>query len=137
MFFLGIHRSWKSDFMKERDQFVNANAVDTNNLIIRLDKLINDCTDESLRKGIKDVDHISLNYGFNSDFEKDTVPWTDNTVTACQSCSAKFHLARRKHHCRLCGNVICKDCSQFLPFVVARMLFWLQCSKKFDFNSFR
>jgi rabenosyn-5 len=57
-----------------------------------------------------------------TEFEKETVPWTADNAPACQSCSAKFYLTRRKHHCRLCGNVICKDCSKFLPFVVAQRL---------------
>uniref|UniRef100_A0AC34GQT6 FYVE-type domain-containing protein n=1 Tax=Panagrolaimus sp. ES5 TaxID=591445 RepID=A0AC34GQT6_9BILA len=101
---VGIHRSLKSIFVSDRDNCVNAVAVDTNNLIIRLDKLINDCPDEA------------------SHFEKETVPWTADNTSACQSCSAKFYLTRRKHHCRLCGNVICTDCSKFLPFVVAQKL---------------
>jgi rabenosyn-5 len=48
---VGIHRSLKSLFIADRDHCINAVAVDTNNLIIRLDKLINDCPDESSRKG--------------------------------------------------------------------------------------
>lgn len=28
----------------------------------------------------------------------------------CKLCSRKFHAARRRHHCRLCGEVICRRC---------------------------
>ena len=29
---------------------------------------------------------------------------------------------RRKHHCRLCGCVMCADCSDHVPFDLARKL---------------
>jgi len=37
----------------------------------------------------------------------------DEHVEKCPICNAKFSLVFRKHHCRLCGNVICKNCSDF------------------------
>uniref|UniRef100_A0A7E5A1E5 FYVE-type domain-containing protein n=1 Tax=Panagrellus redivivus TaxID=6233 RepID=A0A7E5A1E5_PANRE len=101
----GITRSWKSEFVAIRDRRVSSVDVDTNNLILRLDKLINDCPDEASRRA----------------FEQETVPWTADT-THCQACNAKFGLARRKHHCRLCGSVVCKDCSKFLSFDFARQI---------------
>jgi len=36
----------------------------------------------------------------------------DNIVDNCSLCYVKFTLVRRKHHCRLCGFVICDDCSE-------------------------
>lgn len=35
----------------------------------------------------------------------------DEAVTFCQLCSREFGFARRRHHCRYCGQVICGDCS--------------------------
>ena len=32
-----------------------------------------------------------------------------------------FH-SRRKHHCRLCGSIMCNDCSDFVDFGLARKL---------------
>ena len=32
------------------------------------------------------------------------------SLSACQRCSAKFGLTRRRHHCRKCGKVMCKAC---------------------------
>jgi hypothetical protein len=29
----------------------------------------------------------------------------------CQQCSKKFHVIRRRHHCRACGGVFCATCS--------------------------
>ncbi|KAF8969944.1 FYVE zinc finger-domain-containing protein [Flammula alnicola] len=41
--------------------------------------------------------------------EQRITPWQDDsTVTNCPLCSAAFHpLTNRKHHCRLCGQIIC------------------------------
>jgi hypothetical protein len=46
--------------------------------------------------------------------EKYGVEWEpDAAVTACpgQVCGGKaFGMIRRKHHCRNCGRIYCKDC---------------------------
>jgi rabenosyn-5 len=41
--------------------------------------------------------------------EQRITPWQDdNAVSACPFCSTNFHpLTNRKHHCRLCGRVVC------------------------------
>ena len=36
----------------------------------------------------------------------------DNLAQTCYKCHKQFSLFMRKHHCRICGNVFCKDCSQ-------------------------
>jgi len=41
-----------------------------------------------------------------------TVMIPDNTFPTCQSCNEPFNATlRRRHHCRLCGNLFCADCS--------------------------
>lgn len=58
--------------------------------------------------------------------EQEVVPWVDEKmVRLCPSCSRSFHLARRKHHCRLCGFVMCNDCSYSLDLDIARKLMFL------------
>lgn len=32
--------------------------------------------------------------------------------TQCSICHSKFHLLRRRHHCRKCYSAVCKECSQ-------------------------
>ena len=36
----------------------------------------------------------------------------DSLAQTCYKCHKQFSLFMRKHHCRICGNVFCKDCSQ-------------------------
>jgi hypothetical protein len=46
--------------------------------------------------------------------------WVPDTASArCQICLAAFTLTRRRHHCRLCGHLVCDNCSHdrtYLPF---------------------
>lgn len=37
----------------------------------------------------------------------------DNLVTRCMRCKTQFSLLLRKHHCRCCGEILCKNCLQF------------------------
>lgn len=37
----------------------------------------------------------------------------DSEVTECQMCMKPFSFLVRKHHCRLCGRVICGECSKY------------------------
>lgn len=46
------------------------------------------------------------------ELEKSICPWLpDAVVDACCLCQTAFGLlGRRKHHCRLCGRILCADC---------------------------
>ncbi|KAL6049551.1 Rabenosyn-5 [Balamuthia mandrillaris] len=35
----------------------------------------------------------------------------DKEVKECQSCGVKFGVRKRKHHCRVCGDIFCEECS--------------------------
>jgi len=38
--------------------------------------------------------------------------WVEDThIHECKACSVPFGLLRRKHHCRVCGNVFCDECT--------------------------
>ncbi|KAG8927378.1 hypothetical protein FRC02_008239 [Tulasnella sp. 418] len=36
----------------------------------------------------------------------------DKKASACMRCGEAFGLLRRRHHCRLCGSVVCANCSE-------------------------
>jgi len=40
-----------------------------------------------------------------------TPAWYDNKHPACLLCHHKFGLLTRRHHCRLCGGLVCSACS--------------------------
>ncbi|CRK96553.1 CLUMA_CG010056, isoform C [Clunio marinus] len=41
--------------------------------------------------------------------------WTpDESATNCNCCQTNFSITKRKHHCRSCGEVVCKNCSEHL-----------------------
>ncbi|XP_068156275.1 LOW QUALITY PROTEIN: RUN and FYVE domain-containing protein 2 [Drosophila tropicalis] len=45
----------------------------------------------------------------------------DSIATHCTSCAREFNLTRRKHHCRSCGEIFCKTCSEHtLPLLNAQ-----------------
>jgi hypothetical protein len=65
-----------------------------------------------------------MNYttGGLKEYEQSVVPWQkDDAVRQC-GCGRKLEgsLLERKHHCRLCGLVICTGCSRFLPVRVSK-----------------
>lgn len=35
----------------------------------------------------------------------------DSSVKQCKKCSNNFSFTLRRHHCRLCGNIFCKECA--------------------------
>lgn len=75
---------------------------ETNKLVLRLDKLV---TSESSKK---------------PDLDKSLVEWTSNElVKLCPYCAKAFNIARRRHHCRVCGAILCGNCSHFLDYKAA------------------
>lgn len=41
------------------------------------------------------------------------VEWVkDNTSKCCMLCQDKFSLRNSRHHCRICGILVCKKCSE-------------------------
>lgn len=75
-------------------------STETNTLIIRLNKLLeNRPTDATQKK----------------QHEQNTVVWLDGkSVKLCPECAKSFNIARRQHHCRVCGSIMCDACSMFL-----------------------
>ncbi|XP_052286153.1 rabenosyn-5-like isoform X11 [Dreissena polymorpha] len=117
---IGAIRSQTDYFRSVRDTRVDKYVVQTNKLLIRLDKLIaaDAPTDSGKRKA----------------FEKSVVHWQpDNEVNICRFCNRSFSMTRRRHHCRLCGGIMCDRCSQFLTHAYAKKL----TNPAFSFDSGR
>ncbi|EEB07500.1 prevacuole/endosomal FYVE tethering component Pep7 [Schizosaccharomyces japonicus yFS275] len=74
-----------------------------------------------LEKRVKKFENLKLqrnvslvgNLLFNEErkLEQSIVPWKDDKGThACPVCKNPFSLQRRRRHCRLCGEVVCRYC---------------------------
>ena len=97
-----------AEFKKIRSSRVDRFATETNRLIVRLDRLLENMPGEA---------------GKRREHERNIVTWIDeDLVKLCPTCARSFNIARRKHHCRLCGSVMCQDCSQFVDFNFCRRL---------------
>ncbi|CAI2351232.1 unnamed protein product [Caenorhabditis sp. 36 PRJEB53466] len=104
----GTKRSRTHEFLSTRELNINEIAVRTNMLIIRLDRLIHGAPKDPVKR---------------KEFEREIVPWLDDAEAIfCPLCAARFGLTRRRHHCRLCGRVLCHSCSKFLSYESAKML---------------
>lgn len=105
---IGQTRSHFEEFRQIRERRVERYIIETNKLLIRLDKLITDAPQEIEKR---------------KQHEKHVVLWvSDGDVKLCPSCAKTFNLTRRRHHCRLCGGIMCHNCSLFLDFDYARKL---------------
>ncbi|KAK7598210.1 hypothetical protein V9T40_006445 [Parthenolecanium corni] len=105
---LGARRGHFETFQEIRNRRLEGFAAETNKLIIRLDKLLLNLPSDPNRKKL---------------YEQTVVPWIDGEdVSRCPECTKSFHFARRQHHCRLCGSIMCHDCSSFLPLSKAKSI---------------
>ena len=47
--------------------------------------------------------------------EQNVVHWKkDKEEKMCGGCGGNFGVIRRRHHCRLCGDIRCKECCHFM-----------------------
>lgn len=79
-------KSHFSEFKKIRSSRVDRYATETNRLIVRIDKLLENIPGDASKR---------------RDHERTVVPWIDeDLVKLCPTCARSFNIARRKHHCR-------------------------------------
>lgn len=62
-------------------------------------------------------------------FERSIVDW-NNDQKECKICKTKFNWFNRKHHCRICGEIVCDDlergCSMDVPISIIMDIFGIQ-----------
>ncbi|XP_003463229.1 rabenosyn-5 isoform X1 [Cavia porcellus] len=107
---LGTVRSHLSDFKKHRAARIDHYVVEVNKLIIRLEKLTA-------------FDRTNTESAKIRAIEKSVVPWVnDQDVPFCPDCGSKFSIRNRRHHCRLCGSIMCKRCMELISLPLANKL---------------
>nr|XP_034962425.1 rabenosyn-5 isoform X1 [Zootoca vivipara]XP_034962426.1 rabenosyn-5 isoform X1 [Zootoca vivipara] len=129
---LGATKSHLSDFKRHRAARIDHYVVEVNKLIIRLEKLTSfDRTNTDSAKIRGRCKHVRplliwisllmfdrFSHSIPA-IEKSVVPWVnDQDVPFCPDCGNKFSIRNRRHHCRLCGSIMCKKCMELvsLPF---------------------
>ncbi|XP_062970822.1 rabenosyn-5 [Cynocephalus volans] len=107
---LGAVRSHLSNFKKHRAARIDHYVVEVNKLIIRLEKLTA-------------FDRTNTESAKIRAIEKSVVPWVnDQDVPFCPDCGNKFSIRNRRHHCRLCGSIMCKKCMELISLPLANKL---------------
>lgn len=107
---LGATRSHLDLFKKHRAARIDHYVIEVNKLIIRLEKLT------SFDRTNSDAAKIRA-------IEKSVVSWVnDSDVPFCPDCGNKFNIRNRRHHCRLCGSIMCRKCMEFVPLPLAQKL---------------
>ncbi|KAM9182623.1 rabenosyn-5 [Mergus octosetaceus] len=107
---VGAMRSHLSDFKKHRAARIDHYVVEVNKLIIRLEKLTS-------------FDRANTESAKIRAIEKSVVPWVnDQDVPFCPDCGSKFSIRNRRHHCRLCGSIMCKKCMELVSLPLASKL---------------
>uniref|UniRef100_A0A8D8YMX2 Rabenosyn-5 n=1 Tax=Cacopsylla melanoneura TaxID=428564 RepID=A0A8D8YMX2_9HEMI len=105
---IGTSRTHTDTFKTLRHDRYERVCYEINNLIIRLGKLLTDMPTEPVKK---------------KKHEQNIVPWLDGKdVPRCPNCTHSFNFAKRQHHCRLCGCIMCHECSYFIPLNKAKQI---------------
>ncbi|XP_006630784.2 rabenosyn-5 [Lepisosteus oculatus] len=107
---LGATRCHLESFKKHRAARIDHYVIEVNKLIIRLEKLTS-------------FDRTNADAATIRAIEKSVVSWVnDQDVPFCPDCGNKFNIRNRRHHCRLCGSIMCKKCMEFVTLPLAHKL---------------
>ncbi|XP_072305772.1 rabenosyn-5 [Eucyclogobius newberryi] len=107
---LGATRSHLELFKRHRADRIDHYVIEVNKLVIRLEKLT------SFDRTNSDTAKIRA-------IERSVVSWVnDADVPFCPDCGNKFNIRNRRHHCRLCGSIMCRKCMDFIPIPLAQKL---------------
>lgn len=110
----GAERDHLADFKKVRRKAVDKNYLEVSRLEKRLTKLTQLLADPALHQ---ETGVVSYLWSFSGQpdqkrlAEQTIVDWEDDTkVAKCPFCQQEFtNYSFRRHHCRLCGRVVCAD----------------------------
>ncbi|ODV91856.1 hypothetical protein CANCADRAFT_445 [Tortispora caseinolytica NRRL Y-17796] len=103
----GAQKSLTSAFSKLRATAIASKRLEANRLENRLTRYVENM---SLLPS-KPPFYARLTYSNKvHEIEQSVVPWEkDQDIAVCRYCSRNFSISLRKHHCRLCGQVVCSD----------------------------
>ncbi|ODO08578.1 hypothetical protein L198_00308 [Cryptococcus wingfieldii CBS 7118] len=83
-------------------------ASDKRRSIMSIDGALEALKPKDMFKGFKAGSGPGGDEGRRRAAEQTIVKWEDDSeVKKCRICSSSFSLSNRKHHCRLCGRIVC------------------------------
>ncbi|ODQ64411.1 hypothetical protein NADFUDRAFT_61239 [Nadsonia fulvescens var. elongata DSM 6958] len=111
----GVVIDLTQDFRRMRQPHIDQQELNANRLEKRLVKLISSLSSEISKDpgSVWPLNRLRQKYAI----DKEIVKWqADGEVTDCPECHNHFNFTLRKHHCRVCGKVVCgnlnSDCSR-------------------------
>ena len=108
----GVVRNRMKDFLQLRNYKVSQTLMESNKIELRLRRLTKQLTSSPFSSPILPKKVLKL---LGHDSSASVVEWVpDESESKCQRCKSDFTLLFRKHHCRLCGSIICSNCSRNL-----------------------
>ncbi|KAI0957456.1 hypothetical protein AcW1_005843 [Taiwanofungus camphoratus] len=104
-----INLHFAPEDLKQKEQADERSQRQTKRLSSIFDLDVADLRNKSAGDLWRNVIHSQGGKGDIRAAEQTITPWEDDTsVSQCPLCSTSFHpLTNRKHHCRLCGRIIC------------------------------
>ena len=111
---IGVERDHSKAFKSIRQKAVNKSYLEIGRLEKRLTKLTQFLTDTRIEQDQSTFAYLRSFSGAKSQqrlLEETVVDWeNDQTVSHCPFCHQEFsNYSFRRHHCRLCGRVVCSD----------------------------
>ncbi|AMD19752.1 HCL399Cp [Eremothecium sinecaudum] len=112
-----------TDLSRTYVEMRNAKNEDTELRVLQLEarliRLVDGIVDINKKHEDSTFSSIRVNRELST-FERAVTPWrTDETSSKCSMCERYFNLLLRKHHCRLCGRLVCDNaftnCSNDIP----------------------
>jgi hypothetical protein len=98
------------EFLKEKTtKMVKNNSYTNLSFSICIDSKITKTSDKNMINSPPENDFLLTK--LKNIYPKSDGKWINaDLILSCQSCGSTFGLFNRKHHCRACGSVFCKNC---------------------------
>ena len=105
----GVVRIRSGMFLKLRASKLAQTLMECNKIELRLTKTIKLNKEDVKSQSFYGLESISKL--ITKDSRNSIVEWIpDNQDVCCLICKSHFTFISRRHHCRLCGNLICSTC---------------------------